>query len=354
MTQPKETTPEERAPQLFALGAARTFGEAVSRHLSVPLSAHEERDFEDGEHKVRPLVSVRDRRLFVLQALYSSGDESVNDRLCRLLFFIGALKDAGAGPVTAVVPYLAYARKERKTKPRDPVTTRYVAQLFEAVDVDRLVTMDVHNLAAYQNAFRCRTEHLEARGLFAEHFAARLSGAEPIVVSPDVGGVKRAEQFRQALARRLGLEVPMGFVEKQRSEGALSGEALVGRMEGRTVILLDDLISTGGTLVRAARKCLSAGAERVWAAATHGLFTGGGGGALEASELERIVVTNTVERAPTGAVREKLEVVDAAPLVAEAIRRLASGASLMELRSEEAGRAVFSGRGDSSGQASGT
>src|SRR5512144_1688636 len=148
---------------LFALEASRPFGEAVSRALGTPLSAHEARTFEDGEHKTRPLVNVRGRDVYVVQSLYGDAAQTVNDKLVRLLFFIGALRDASAARVTAVVPYLAYARKDRKSKSRDPVTTRYVAELFEAVGVDRIVTLDVHNLAAYQNAFRCRADHLEAQ-----------------------------------------------------------------------------------------------------------------------------------------------------------------------------------------------
>lgn len=146
---------------LFALDASRDFGEAVSRELGTALAAHEEREFEDGEHKSRPLVNVRGRDVYVMQSLYGDAKQSVNDKLCRLLFFLGALRDASAARVTAVVPYLGYARKDRKSKARDPVTTRYVATLFEAVGTDCVVTLDVHNLAAYQNAFRCRTEHLE-------------------------------------------------------------------------------------------------------------------------------------------------------------------------------------------------
>jgi len=148
--------------RLFALNAGRDFAASVSRHLGVSLAEHEERDFEDGEHKSRPLENVRGKDVFVIQSLFGDRRQSVNDKLCRLLFFLGALRDASAARVTAVVPYLCYARKDRKSQPRDPVTTRYVAELFEAVGTDCILTMDVHNLAAYQNAFRCRADHLEA------------------------------------------------------------------------------------------------------------------------------------------------------------------------------------------------
>ena len=137
---------------LFALNASRAFGEAVAHHLGITLTPHEERGFEDGEHKSRPLANVRRKDVFVVQSLYGDGEQSVNDKLCRLLFFIGALKDGSASSVTAVVPYLGYARKDQKSKSRDPVTTRYVAGLFEAVGTDRVVTIDVHNLAAFQKS----------------------------------------------------------------------------------------------------------------------------------------------------------------------------------------------------------
>jgi ribose-phosphate pyrophosphokinase len=320
-------------PQLFALDASRAFGEKVSRHLGIPLSAHEERAFEDGEHKVRPLESVRGADVFVIQSLYGEPEESVNDKLCRLLFFIGALRDASAGSVTAVVPYLCYARKDRKTQTRDPVTSRYVAALFEAVGTDRVVTLDVHNLAAFQNAFRCRTDHLEARRLFVEYFAPLLQDGEVAVVSPDVGGIKRAELFRQALGRALGREVASAFMEKQRARGVVSGEAIVGRVDGRTAVIVDDLISTGTTIARAAKACRAAGATTVYAAASHGLFVGEAGRVLADGALEKVVVTDTVPpfRLDSGLVETKLAVLDAAHLFAAAIARIHSGGSVAEL-----------------------
>jgi len=321
------------APELFALNSSRDYGERVARHLGRPLAAHEEREFEDGEHKARPLVNVRQRDVFVLQSLYGDAEASVNDKLCRLLFFIGALRDAAAATVTAVVPYLCYARKDRKTQPRDPVTTRYVATLFEAVGTHRIVTMDVHNLMAYQNAFRCRTEHLEATPLFVHHFAASVGDGEVTVVSPDPGGVKRAERFQAALGRRLGRPVASAFVEKYRAGGVVSGEALIGPVQDRIAIILDDLISTGGTLVRAATACRAHGAHQVFAAATHGLFMGNAGALLRETAIDQIVVADTVPpfRLDPRVIGSRVAVLDSTPLVAEAIRRLHSGGSLVEL-----------------------
>lgn len=324
---------DEQPPLLFALQSCRPWAELIAARMDLPLAPHEERAFEDGEHKSRPLASVRGRDVFVLQALHGDPADTVNDRLCRLLFFIGALKDASAAHVTAVVPYLAYARKDRKTKPRDPVTTRYVAALFEAVGTDRIVTLDVHNLAAYQNAFRCRSEHLEAHRLFAAHFADLLRGEPVVVVSPDAGGIKRAERFREALAAMLGTPVGAAFAEKYRSQGVVSGDLLVGDVAGRTAIVFDDLVATGGTLVRSARACMKLGARRVYAAASHGLFVGDAGAVLADDALAGIVVTDSVPpaRLAPGAARDKLTVLPTDTLFAEAIRRLHEGGSLTEL-----------------------
>ena len=202
-------------PVVFALNASRALGSAIAQSLGVALAEHEEREFEDAEHKARPLVAVRGRDVHVVQSLYGDASQSINDKPIRLLLFLGALKDAAARRVRAIVPYLAYARKDRKTKPRDPVTTRYVAGLFEAVGTDCVVTADVHNLAALQNAFRCRPEHLEA-ALCCELVRFIDLSERVVVASPDVGGIKRAEAFRERLAQALSQPTGRAFAEKYR------------------------------------------------------------------------------------------------------------------------------------------
>jgi ribose-phosphate pyrophosphokinase len=187
-------------PAVFALSAGRDLGERIALALGRPLTPHEERDFEDGERTARPLESVRGRKAYVVQSLHGDRRESVNDRLRRLLFFCGTPRDLGAATVTAVTPYRCHARKDRRTRPRDPVTTRYVAELIGAMGVDAVVAMDVHNPAAFENAFRCRAEHPEARPLSVRHLA-RVVGGEPLaVVAPEVGGAKRADALRTAPA----------------------------------------------------------------------------------------------------------------------------------------------------------
>ena len=320
-------------PCLFAMHASRAWGEAVAAQLGTDLSPHEERAFDDGEHKARPLASVRGRDVFVLQSLHGDSEQGVNDKLCRLLFFIGALKDASAASVTAVMPYMPYTRKDRKTKVRDPVTTRYVAALFEAVGTDRVVTLDVHNLAAYQNAFRCRTEHLEAAGMFARHFATHLGDRPAVVVAPGAADIKRIEQFRRRLSSVLRRPVGAAFADEARGEMETGGEAIIGDVAGRCVIVIDDRIGTGKTLARTARACRAQGAAEVHAAATHGLFVGGAAELLADDAVDSIVITDTVPpfRLPAGPVRDKLRVLPTAALFAAAISRMHTDASLTEL-----------------------
>jgi len=318
---------------LFALDATREFGADVARCLGVGTEPHEERGFDDGEHKTRPMVSVRGRDVFVIQSLYGEPGESVNDKLCRLLFFLGALRDASAARVTAVVPYLCYSRKDRKSKPRDPVTTRYVAALFESVGVDATVTMDVHNPAAFQNAWRVPADHLEARKLLVDAIVPLAGDRDVAVVSPDVGGVKRAEDFRQSLSMALHREVRSAFLEKYRSAGQVSGHAVVGEVSGRVAVVVDDLVGSGTTLARAAEACRMHGAERVYAAVTHGVFSGDAAAAVSHPALEKLIVTTTIPpfRLPPDLVREKLIVVDVAPMFAVAIGKMHSGGSIVEL-----------------------
>jgi ribose-phosphate pyrophosphokinase len=318
--------------QVFALHATAELGQAVALALGRDLAQHEERQFEDGEHKTRPLNTVSGRDVYVVQSLHGGPSESANDKLCRLLFFIGTLKDAGAARVTAVVPYLCYARKDRRTKPNDPVITRYVASLFEAVGTDAIVTLDVHNPAAFENAFQCRTVALTAAPLFVD-YAKSLNEENLAVVSPDPGGVKRAELFREALEAALHRPVGKGFADKHRSSGVVSGDLFTGDVAGSTVLIIDDLISTGRTLLRAAKAARQAGAKRVIALITHGLFTAGASNVVADPAIERFVVTDTVPpfRLEGGMKNTKTDTIPVGALLAEAIGRLHKSESLTDL-----------------------
>lgn len=319
--------------KLFALNQSRYFGEKVAAELGISLTAHEEREFEDGEHKARPLASVRGRDVFVIQSLHGGPDQSVNDKLCRLLFFLATMRENGARRVTAVVPYFAYARKDRQTKARDPVTTRYMAQLLETVGSDAVITLDVHNIVAFQNAFRCQSVHLDTRLLFAQR-AVDLVGDDLVVVaSPDPGGVKRAQLFRETLEAKLGRPVGSAFMEKRRSAGVVTGTLLIGELQNATVLIIDDLISTGGTMVRAAKACREHGARNVYAFAAHGLFVGDAAAAISDTSIAKTFITDTIPpfRLGRDAKTANLEVISAAPLFAEAIRRFHESGSFVDL-----------------------
>jgi ribose-phosphate pyrophosphokinase len=312
---------------IFSLDPDCGFAPALAADLDETLARHEDRAFDDGEHKWRPLVDPRGDDVYVVASLHGGPHDSPHDKLCRLLMFVATLRDHGAQRVTAVVPYLAYARKDRQTKPFDPLALRYVAQLLEAAGTDQLLVLEAHNVAATQNAFRCPTRHLEAHRVF-DIVATEIAdgaGSGPIaVVSPDPGGVKRAQLWRESLEQRLERPVGFAMVDKRRSGGLVSSDRLVaGDVRGMTVLLLDDLIASGGTIARAAAALRHAGAREVIAFAAHGLFVEPAAETLTDPAIARIVVTDSVPpfRLPaSGPVAARLRVVSAVPLFAQAIR----------------------------------
>jgi ribose-phosphate pyrophosphokinase len=204
--------------------------------------------------------------------------------------------------------------------------------MMESVGVDAIVTLDVHNPVAFENAFRCRTVTLTAVPLFVD-FASRFKDDKLCIVSPDTGGAKRAELLRETLEAAFGKPIGKAFADKHRSAGVVSGDLFVGDVEGATAIILDDLISSGGTLLRAARAARRAGASRVLAFVTHGLFMAGAAEVLADPALELVVVTDAVPpfRLESELVRKKVQVLPVAPLFAEAISRLNNGKSLTDL-----------------------
>jgi len=324
---------ERTALRLFCLNASAELGAGISAALRELLAVHEEREFEDGEHKARPLDAVNGADVYVVQSLHGGPLQSTDDKLCRLLFFIGAIKDAGAARVTAITPYLCYARKDRRTKPNDPVTTRYIAGMFESVGTDCVVTLEIHNPVAFENAFRCRTVALTGTPLFVDYVKTTFANDKLAVISPDAGGMKRAELLREALEAALLRPVGKGLAEKHRSAGVVSGDLFVGDMAGTTALIVDDLISTGNTLLRAARSARKSGATRVIALVTHGLFMQGAADVIADPAIDQTVVTDAVPafRLENPAKNKKLVILPAAPLLAETIRRLHGERSLTDL-----------------------
>jgi len=312
---------------IFALNESRAFGNCVAAELGLALSRHEERTFPDDEFQARPLDDPRGRDVFVIQSLHAGPEASIGDKLVRLLLFLATVRDGGARRVTAVIPYLAFARQDRQVHPHDPLALRSTALLLEATGVDTVVTIDVHNIAAFQNAFRCRTVHLEAAAEFVRK-AVAIGLDDPVVVaSPDLGGAKRAQLFGEMLKQAHGAPVRLAYMEKQRLDGGVAGTQFAGDVKGAHVLVIDDMISTGATLIRAIDVCRQHGARRIHAFATHGLFSGDAGKRLMTAGVEKIIVTDTVPpfRLSPHAIENHIEVVSVAPLFAAAIRRLHEG-----------------------------
>ena len=319
--------------RLFALSDSAQLGAAVAAAAGIELSPLEEREFEDGEHKSRPLVSVRGEDVYVLSSLHGGRVHSPADKLLRLIFLAATCRDNGAGRTTLLVPYMAFMRKEQQTKPRDPVTSRYVAAMIDAIQPDMVVALDVHNPAAFQNAFRCRTTHLTMAETFARTVAQVPGGSHMAFLSPDSGGMRRTHQLMRAYCAGGARTAGLAMMEKHRSEGRVTGDLFAGSVEGCDVVIVDDLISTGGTILRAARACRARGASSVTALATHGLFSSASAELFDDASVDRVIVSDTAM--PFGVSPEpaagRLQVVSCAPLLASAMQRLHGAGSINRL-----------------------
>ena len=320
--------------RFFALDTDASFAHAVAGAGGFAFDMHEMRDFGGGEHKGRPLVSVRGQDVFVLAGLHGDAELSTNDRLMRALFFVGACRDHGAASVTAICPLLPYSRKDRRTKPLDPLGARYVAQLFEAVGASAVVTVEAHNPAAFDNAFRIPAVHLDARRLFVNHVRERAGDAPFALVSPDIGGFKRVQRLAESFGEEERERLTLGLCEKRRSAGVVSGGFFAGDVKDRPVWILDDMIVGGGTMRRAIRASLEAGASEVRLVTTHALFDAEALQDLLDTGAREVVVTDTV--APLGEAltgHAKVEVLSIAPMLAQCIDRMRLGEPIEQLLS---------------------
>ena len=320
--------------RLFTLDLDQQLAVHTAERLGTELSPVEIRSFSDGDFKIRPLVDVNGHDVYLIHALFNEAGRNVHEKLSQLLFMIGALKDALARSVTVLAPYLCYARKDQRTKARDPLSLKYLAALFEAVGTDQIITIDVHNVAAFESTFRIPTEHLSATELLAHCLMESVSQKELTIVSPDLGGVKRAERFLKLLDKqRSHGQAKLAFIEKQRSEGQIVSGRLIGDVKGCTAIIYDDLIASGETIVRAANACKKAGAVRVLAVATHVRVTGNCASHLMAEAIDGIYTTNTICNWATlpDQLKAKMTVADCAKVCAKAIEACRSHATLAEL-----------------------
>lgn len=278
--------------------------------------------FSDGEIQIDINETVRGKDVYIIQ----STSNPVNDNLMEVLILVDALKRASAGRINVVMPYYGYARQDRKTKAREPITSKLVADLLEVAGAQRIVTMDLH-AGQIQGYFNVPVDHLTAIPYLSEYFKD-IVNEDPgnfVVVSPDLGGVTRARKF----ANRLNL--PIAIIEKRRPKPNVSEVMnIIGDIDGKNCILIDDIIDTAGTICKAAEALRKNGAKKVYGCASHGVLSGEAFNRLENSIMEKFVISNTIE-VPEEKLGKVLKVVNVAPIFASAIRRINGNKSVSEM-----------------------
>jgi ribose-phosphate pyrophosphokinase len=305
--------------QIFSGNANQPLAEEIASYLNLNLGRAMVGRFKNGESRVKLEENVRGSDVFVIQPTCTP----VNEHLMELLLLIDALRRASASRVTAVVPYYGYAKQEKKTTGREPISAKLVANLIRTAGANRVLTMDLH-APAIEGFFDIPVDHLQAGPLLADYIR-ELNLENPVVVSPDAGGVGRANSFRERIGAGLAI------IAKQRPQPDVAEVLeMVGDVEGRTAIIVDDMISTGGTLAEAARALKERGALEVYACATHGILAGGAVGIISASMLVETIVTNTIPL-PNGCDGARIRTISVAPLFAEAIIRIHKDLSLSAL-----------------------
>jgi len=308
--------------KLLAGNSNLPLSRSISEYLEMPLTEASVRRFADEEIFVEINENVRGEDVFVIQ----STSYPANDNLMELLICIDALRRASAKRITAVLPYFGYARQDRKPGPRTPISAKLVANLITVAGASRVLSIDLH-AGQIQGFFDIPTDNLFASPVIAADIQARFSNRNLTVVSPDVGGVVRA----RGLAKRLN-NAPLAIVDKRREKAGESEVMnIIGEVDGRSCILIDDIVDSGGTLCNAAAALRQEGAEEVVAYCTHGVLSGGAAARIGASELRELVVTDTIHTGEPDAKNGKIRRLTIAPLLAEAIRRIADEASVSSL-----------------------
>jgi ribose-phosphate pyrophosphokinase len=301
--------------KVFSGNANRDLALEICSYIGVQPGEIEVGRFSNGEIKVIINENVRGSDVFVVQPT----SDPVNDNLMELLIIIDALRRASASRITAVVPFYGYARQDRKTRGREPITAKLVANLLESAGADRVLTMDLH-AGQIQGFFDIPVDHLTAVPLLSDYFKEQ-DLKDVVVVSPDAGGIARA---RDMAAR---LDAPVAFIDKRRPEPNVAEVMhIVGQVSGRNVILLDDMIDTGGSIVEAAKALRQEGASCVMACATHPVFSGNAPANIPEAELDQLVVTNTIPIAEP--MKSMVEVISVAPLFGDAMVRIHEGRSV--------------------------
>ena len=307
--------------KLLAGNSNPPLNEAIAAYLSMPLARADIRRFADMEVFVEIQENMRGEDVFVIQSTSSPA----NDSLMELLVLLDALKRASVRRVTAVLPYFGYARQDRKPGPRTPISAKLVANLITTAGADRVLTLDLH-AGQIQGFFDIPTDNLFSAPVFSRDIQKHHGGLDLVIVSPDVGGVVRA----RANAKRLGAN--LAIVDKRRERAGVSEVMhIIGDVAGRDCILLDDIVDSGGTLCNAAQALMEEGATSVSAYITHGVLSGGSVARVTDSALNELVVTDSIQ--PTEAMRHasNIRTITIAPLIGEAIRRIAEESSVSSL-----------------------
>ena len=308
--------------KLMAGNSNLPLARAIAGYLEIPLTDASVRRFADEEVFVEIHENVRGEDVFVLQ----STSFPANDNLMELLICIDALKRASARRITAVVPYFGYARQDRKPGPRTPISAKLVANLITQAGADRVLAVDLH-AGQIQGFFDIPTDNLFAAPVMAADIQARYGDKDLMVVSPDVGGVVRA----RALAKRLD-NAPLAIVDKRRDRpGESEVMNIIGEVKGRHCVLIDDIVDSGGTLCNAADALLEQGASSVAAYITHGVLSGAAVARVDASQLTELVVTDTIPAAEAAKDAKRIRYLTIAPLIGEAVRRIADESSVSSL-----------------------
>lgn len=313
---------------LFSGNANKELAKKVADYLEIPLACAQVSEFNDGEIQIHIAESVRGQDVFILQPTCKSEEQSINDNLMELFLLIRTMKRASANSITAVIPYYGYARQDRKTTSRVPISAADVAMLIETAGVDRVVTVDLH-CGQIQGFFRdAPVDNLYTSSLFVSYIASKNLN-NIVIVSPDAGGVERAKKFSEALNRK-GIETDIALISKQRAKaGVVASMQLIGNVEGADAIIVDDLCDTAGTLVKAADLIKNQGANRVFAIVTHPVFSGNALEKIRNSALEEMIISDTIPL--RGDVPSNIHLISIAPLLGEAIRRIDQGESISVL-----------------------
>ncbi|MCC6469043.1 MAG: ribose-phosphate pyrophosphokinase [Alphaproteobacteria bacterium] len=307
--------------KILAGNSNRSLAEAIAAYLNVPMTKAAIRRFADMEIFVEVLENVRGEDVFVIQ----STSFPANDNLMELLVCIDALKRGSAKRITAVIPYYGYARQDRKTGPRTPISAKLVANLITAAGADRVLTLDLH-ATQIQGFFDVPTDNLYCEPVFTKDIVASFPSETPMIVSPDVGGVLRA----RAIAKRIDSE--LAIIDKRRERAGMSEVMnVIGDVEGRHCILVDDIVDSAGTLCNAAVALKEHGAKSVTAYVTHGVLSGGAVARVKASPLEALVTTDSIQATDEMKGANNMRQITIAPLLAEAIHRISEERSVSSL-----------------------